>query len=338
MTTRGIRRGRSPIESVGIVGAGRVVSDYYLPAVLSLADQVILFDRDRNRAEALARRSGRFTAIDDLEALVNLTQVQVVATPARTHGAVVNEILERSGAPRLLIEKPPATSSDELESLLDRGEQRVLGIRGAFFRRALPAPRAARAGFREWLRTLGPLDQVHIWEGRPYAWKSEAAKAGGLANIDPILLDELTHPLDLLFFIGGDYVRGAQVTGVSVSELAPTAVDVGFHLLAPGGRDVGVQLVASREKTLANLIKFSFSRGAVMIETFVGGGLVVVDTSSGSRRALGLGVTPSVSDVFAAMVAEAAGRPEAQPCEYEPAPLSEWADPAAILSALAVTA
>jgi len=116
-----------PTLKVGVVGCGYWGSKHV--RVLTAMPQVALvvaIDHDPSTLSSLARRFpqiGTASALADVGAELDAV---VVATPARTHGALATEALE-SGC-HVLVEKPLATSVVDAERLVRLGDQRGLRV------------------------------------------------------------------------------------------------------------------------------------------------------------------------------------------------------------------
>lgn len=104
------------LYKVGVIGCG-----YWGP---NLARNVTnnprtaltaVFDVQKERAEALARKLGRGTAVAGREELINMVDVVIVATPVATHFDVAASALE--AGKHVILTKPSVTTITQLEAL-----------------------------------------------------------------------------------------------------------------------------------------------------------------------------------------------------------------------------
>jgi len=316
---------------VGIVGAGRVTEEYWLPALSDLGARTWLYDKDAARLRSLCRgllvRPG-----DSVEALTKkVPDLVIVATPARTHATVAGRIADAC-APgrflRVLLEKPPVVSVAELRGLLDRQSEGRIRPYGAFLRRFLPAPQLARRMFDDWRRRFGALEHVEIWEGRPWGWRSQGTR-GGTAGLESMLFDEFAHAVDLALFVIG--AEAAEPTKALVGENTALRF-TGACDLEVGGDVVGLRLRGCRDRALSNMVAFRFRSGSVSVEQGFSGG-IVVRPDDAPPEPMDSGAGPSLRSVFGSMATIAARAPEQQPDSRVP-PLAMWGSALGILESL----
>lgn len=136
----------------GLVGAG-YVSEFHLKALRGLPTVPVIgiHDRDRDRAETVARQWG-LRVFDSLDTLVAAgANVIHVLTPPASHAAVTLAALERGCD--VLVEKPLATSvadCDQIATAAQRAGRQVCVnhslLRDPFVQRALTLVRAGQIG------------------------------------------------------------------------------------------------------------------------------------------------------------------------------------------------
>lgn len=247
---------------IGFVGAGRVVQENYLGALAQAGIRALLYDLDPARSEGLAawpfvRAVARLDALDQADLIV-------VATPAGTHASIGRRLLAETGT-RVLLEKPPVTCPDDL-AVLQRAD-RSSRVSTAWIRRAFPATATAQTWLRALVGQAGPVQSVEIWEGTVHSWRSRGATAG-VAGLDPLLWDELSHPLDLAF-----HVLGAgrwKVAETVTSRCDQLAVEASSNLVGPEG-DLRFVVHASREETFAGVIRFRGPFGILTLHSGLNG-------------------------------------------------------------------
>ncbi|HZC15791.1 MAG TPA: Gfo/Idh/MocA family oxidoreductase [Caulobacteraceae bacterium] len=106
----------SRVLRAGVVGAG-VFGGYHAHKYVALADVELaaVFDPDMERAKVLARELG-VAAVDDLAALLALSDVVSIASPATVHAEQALAAL-RAGR-SVYVEKPLATSLEDADRLI----------------------------------------------------------------------------------------------------------------------------------------------------------------------------------------------------------------------------
>jgi predicted dehydrogenase len=109
-------RALSRVLRAGVVGAG-VFGGYHAHKYAALADVELaaVFDPDIGRAQALAGELGA-TAVDDLDALLALSDVVSLASPATLHAEQALQALR--GGRSVYVEKPLATSLEDADRLI----------------------------------------------------------------------------------------------------------------------------------------------------------------------------------------------------------------------------
>lgn len=315
---------------IGVIGAGRVTEEYWLPALAEMRARTWLVDTEPARLDGLCRgllvrrcESIKILAQHSLDAVI-------VATPARTHAAVAAELAESCASGQLLpvlLEKPPVVRGEELRRLLSWKDQRRIRPEGAFLRRALPAPRVARRRFARWIERFGPLQRIEVWEGRPYAWRSQAARSGA-GGLESMLFDELAHAVDLTMFIAGAEV--STPSRLEVNEHTTRSFD-GACEVSMDCEIVALQIHGSRERSLSNLVSYRFRAGSVSIEQGFGGG-IMVRPDHGPTEPIDAGPVPSLRQIFRDLVVicvEGGAQPDAPV-----SPLENWQPALAILESL----
>lgn len=311
-----------------VVGAGEVAEAHWLPGAADLHARVDVIDLDRDRARSLAESSGAAVghAASLADAAPAAEDIVVVATPPGSHGAVVREALA-AGARRILVEKPPFASSEDLEATAHALSEHRTAVGVAFIRRLWGPVITGRRLYPLWLERFGALERVRVTEGRPYAWQSRAAAQQGIAGLSDMLLDELPHPLDALFRITG--WSGAPTGSVSRAQLDPLDVDAQLDLTLDGV-PIALQILGSRTAVLPNALDLGFERGSVTIEMSPGGG-IIVRPSEGERTLIrcddGLS---DVEPMVAAMLRSLAEQPLSDAAED----LEAWRGPMGVIELL----
>jgi predicted dehydrogenase len=311
-----------------IVGAGELTASSYLPAAALLGWRAVLVDRDLDRARRLA--SGHRRVVDGVspsldQAGLSAESAVLIATPARTHADLALAALD-AGAGRLLIEKPPTTSRAEYDRVVEAAEASGATIRTSFIRRAFQSVRTAHARAGEWSSRFGPLRRISFIDGSPWGWKSMATRERGAEGLEEILLDELSHGFDSVFFVAGWQAPSGDLTLTVETSTRWEFRGSANGSLASG--ELALDVTVSRTQVLANAIVLEFEGASVCVEYTPAGGVVVRPHSGPTELIDGPSELESVAERFA-KVLRGAFTPDAG--ETSP-PLSEWEGPVSLIS------
>ena len=314
---------------VVLIGAGEVAESYWLPGVAVLGWQAQVLDLDTERALAVAGRAGpRVTAGGTLtEVAPREHDVVVVATPPGSHGAVVREAVA-AGARRLVVEKPPFISTDDMDDTMSVLAEQPTNVDVAFHRRRWRPIVTAGRLFPTWRERYGDLVAARITEGRPYAWKARGVAEQGIAGLADMFLDEIPHSLDALFRIAGwSAPTAVEVRSADVDLLG---VDVEARCDMEAG-PVNLRILGSRKELMPNTIDFAFERASVTVEMQPNGG-VVVRPAGGEPTLLRCdGMPIGVEEMFAHLLQRTA----TEPLTETPVALEAWRGPLAVIEAVA---
>jgi predicted dehydrogenase len=187
-----------------------------------------LCERDPERAAAFSARTPGVQVHQELDALLADPDVDavLVATPPRTHHAVVRAALE--AGKHVLVEKPLATTSADARDLIDVAEEQgVVLMPGHTFVYSPPVNK---------VRELIQSDVV----GEVYFVTSSRMNLGKYQS-DGVILDLAPHDLSILLYWLGDRVSEVSATGRSVFQ--PDVPETAFITLTfEGGAKANVQL------------------------------------------------------------------------------------------------
>ncbi len=187
-----------------------------------------LCERDPERAAAFSARTPGVQVHQELDVLLADPEVDavLVATPPRTHHAVVRAALE--AGKHVLVEKPLATTSADARDLIDVAEEQGLVLMpGHTFVYSPPVNK---------VRELIQSDVV----GEVYFVTSSRMNLGKYQS-DGVILDLAPHDLSILLYWLGDRVSEVSATGRSVFQ--PDVPETAFITLTfEGGAKANVQL------------------------------------------------------------------------------------------------
>lgn len=211
--------------NVALIGCGR--AGRKRATALAGARLVAAVDVDRGRAEALAGEIPGAQAGSDWRAAVTRDDVDivVVSTPHDQLAPIATAAVERGK--HVLVEKPAARSTAELDLLAGAAARSGALVRVGFNHRYHPALREARR-----LVDDGALGDLMYVRGRyghggrlgyESEWRSDAGVAGGGQ-----LLDQGMHLIDLARWFLGDFV---EVDGAAQTFFWERPVDDNAFLL-----------------------------------------------------------------------------------------------------------
>lgn len=250
-------------KEILILGAGRVVSEYYLPALQAtgLAGSVSIVDRDpKGLAEAGLVMPGAKLLLGDHRSGMKEAQsgthapLVVVALPNQLHLEACRLALE-SGFD-VLCEKPLALLSRDCLALdaLAQATGRWLGV--AMVRRFLPTWSLVREMVQA--RELGDLIEIEIRDCQPFGWRPRSLDffspdAGG------VLADMGIHYLDLLMQLLG----GLEPVSYVDDSLGGGEASCTFTLKSS---HCPVSLRLSRIDSTGAFIRVSGTRGTIRVD------------------------------------------------------------------------
>jgi len=188
---------------LAIIGCGAVAERGYLPALIGLesVEVTLLVDRNRFRAEGLARQYNVPYVAEDYTQHWDKVDAAIVALPHFLHAPVSIDLLTHGV--HVLVEKPMALSVVECDAMIQAAEQGqavlAVGLMRRFQRSVQFTKEILDAGL------LGLIESFDIQEGFVYNWpvasnfffRKETAGGG-------VLVDTGAHTLDTLLWWLGD--------------------------------------------------------------------------------------------------------------------------------------
>jgi predicted dehydrogenase len=190
---------------IAIIGCGAVAEMLYLPALArypSVLNNLILVDRDRERAQELAMEFDvkRFL-VDYRDVLSEGVDGVIVATPSHLHYSMAMDFL--ANGVHVLCEKPLAESADQAREMVEQAHKTGAAILANYQRRLY----ASYLKVKELLAdgTLGEPLSIEYFEGEEFRWPT----ASGFyfdtkVSSRGVLLDRGAHVLDLIcWWLGG---------------------------------------------------------------------------------------------------------------------------------------
>jgi predicted dehydrogenase len=275
--------------SIGIIGAGEIVSRLHLPVLKTLSSIRPWWITDVNleRSRSLARAYGG-AAIELPSDLANLPEADIIllAIPYGLRPPYYAALRDHRSA--LYVEKPFARSVEEHRSLCELRAPSQIAC--GFQRRAMTSVNLVRALVAG--QMLGRLERIEFGMGRrggvrSGTYHSSLGAAGGGA-----FFETGVHGIDTLLFITA--ARDAWVEGASVvtADGFDVHVDASVRVVLPDGRSIAGQVTVSGLEDTIDSFRLSFERGTVRFSIF----------------SADLGVTVRVSGVQYAVGSEEFGR------------------------------
>ena len=259
---------------LGIVGCGKVVEAFHLPALAHVENMAVTaaVDVDTARASALAARAGALDAriSSNVDDIVDACDAVLIALPNHLHASVGVALLERGR--HVLIEKPMATAVADCERLLDaaRASGAVLSV--AMVRRFMPAYQLVRELAAN--RSFGTIRRIRVREGVAYNWPAttgffvKRAEAGG-----GVLIDFGSHVIDaLVWWLGGLTVAGYEDDSYG-------GVEAECHVRLGSPDNVEIEIELSRLRLLPCTARIEFDRATLEINLRNGAADLVVGES-----------------------------------------------------------
>ncbi len=215
---------------IALVGAGAIMRLSHAPTIRrsSDAELVAIFDRDRERAEALARDYEIPRHTDNLQAVLEASDIDavIVATPNVVHPEAV--LAAAAAGKHVLCEKPLAIDIASARAMVEACEHAAVVLQVGFNQRYWPQVQIAKS-----LVESGFIGEIHAarsvyaerWNVYPAAtrYRYDLAKSGGATIIDLTI-----HRIDLARHLIGDMTAVfAEIT----HSVVPDKVDDNVWLL-----------------------------------------------------------------------------------------------------------
>ena len=254
----------------------------------------------------------------------------VIASPPATHREIVLDALGL-GAKRVLVEKPPFSSLEELEEIIDARDVASAFMTTSFVRRGMPSVRDARREFRGWRERFGALRAISVNEGKPWVWPSVATQERGAAGLESILYDDMPHPLDVACHLAELKVVSAEVSPGAPFALSPFVVTAELDVELEGGEHLDLTVRGSRTAFLANAIDFVFAGGAVTLEMRPPSGALITLPDGTTETQPTLQPPPTGPESFARLLREAAQQTRDRTVAAD---LEDWRSPQAVITAV----
>lgn len=256
---------------VALLGAGQIVQNYHVPALLALGHRIV-FAADPS-AGALASLQSRLpepfaSSTQEKPQIPKEADAVLVASPSAFHAAQVRRLLEAGHA--VFCEKPLACNAEEAAALatLAQAQGRVLQV--GYFRRHHPSLQQ----LGRWLRSgfYGTPQQItvrggHIAKGIPESFLSSKLSGGG------VLMDFGVHVFDMVAGWGRElkveaYADDAIGNGVEANALVKLGACVANHKLP-------VMIELSRTSPIGYSVTIEFDQARLHADLNIGHELIL---------------------------------------------------------------
>jgi len=258
-----IPKGRLGNLRLIILGAGVVVTEFYLPALqlLQSVSNAFFIDASTSALEALTKKFPhiRCKQIDFRDYFKNFSKEEafdatIIALPNYLHTEAVEMGLLKGL--HVLCEKPLAMNEQDCLRLAHASEEAGKILTVGMVRRLLPGISALREALKSGL--IGHLQSISIEEG-PYTWVSDTGSFFQREN-GGILMDMGVHYLDLVEQLVG------PLKPVNYQDDCKGGVEANFEFRLSSENGIPVNLILSRTHTLRNSAIFKGEHGELILE------------------------------------------------------------------------
>jgi predicted dehydrogenase/nucleoside-diphosphate-sugar epimerase len=258
----------TPIR-LGIIGCGAVTHLCHLPALRQVPELAVTavmdadVDRAGSTADTVASELGtRPATVDSIEAFLPSVDAALVCTSNTSHAALAVQLL--AAGKHVLIEKPLATSTDDVKSVMEAGRRSGAIAAVGHVRRVFPLAVWVRQLIRE--GTLGDIRRLRWHEGDHFSWP---AASPGMFRADlaggGVILDIGVHVFDLLLhWLGPDaeLIRYSDDSAGGIESEASVRLRIG---------DTIADIELSRRRALGNFCEISGTSGTLRVDIGVPG-------------------------------------------------------------------
>lgn len=222
----------------GVIGAGGFADKKAIPGLLRAQNAIVqaVMVRDRERAQALARKHGVPEAYDSVEALLNSSNIDAVyiCTPVDLHRSHV-EAAAAAGK-HILCEKPMAMDIGDCVAMIQICKRYGVHLGVGYMMRYRPHVGIAKRWIQEGRLgqlILGRAQNVFWYSDTPHAWRLDPIRGKG-----GVLADVGSHCIDTLRFLMGEVV---EVQGMARSLHFPQPIeDTAVALLRFENKSLGI--------------------------------------------------------------------------------------------------
>ena len=254
----------SDMIKYAILGAGPVVSEFYIPAFKHISNSKVLaiidpIDSSLKKNVAIGF-IGKCIPLKFENCWFELEKIDngpvdglIIALPNSFHEAASLEALKRGY--HVLIEKPVALTAEGCLRIQQKADEMGLIAMAGMVRRYLPGFMAMKECLQQNL--IGPIESIEIEDGDYYPWLSDSGfffrpESGG------ILADMGVHYLDMVYLLMGECVPIAYTDDFNGGVEANCSIE--FKC-----KEVHCKLNLSRDRKLGNYFTINGKNGKLSI-------------------------------------------------------------------------
>lgn len=239
---------------IGVVGAGKVLERYHLPAIKGVPEVVrsIVVDADSERARRAAERFDFPRWSTDLSDVAQHADVAVVLVPNGLHAQISCELLKQGV--HVLCEKPMARNVDECLTMIEAARRGGAVLCVGHNRRFRQHVYMARQFLGR--RLIGDMTSIFAEEGSTFDWPRSAAYFDPVQSGGGALMDVGIHAIDMIRWLAGEVDR-VEYKGNAAAGSVESEAELNFSM-ANGATG---KLIASRTRDLTQKITFTGSCG-----------------------------------------------------------------------------
>jgi len=154
---------------LALVGCGAIAESYYLPALAenpSILSNLILVDRNKDRAHELAVKFKAAKFSEDYHEILGRVDGVIIAVPTNLHYQITKDFI-LSGAP-VLCEKPLADTAANARDLVQTALQKKVALAVNYLGRLIPSFAKVKEIIRQ--KSLGELLSICYYVGELFEW------------------------------------------------------------------------------------------------------------------------------------------------------------------------
>ena len=154
---------------LALVGCGAIAESYYLPALAdhpSILSQLVVVDRNKNRAQELAMKYKVAQYFEDYHEIFGRVDAVIIAVPTHLHYQIAKDAI-LSGVP-VLCEKPLADTAVHARELTQLARQKNLPLAVNYLGRLIPSFAKVKEVISE--KALGEPLSIKYYVGEYFEW------------------------------------------------------------------------------------------------------------------------------------------------------------------------
>ena len=272
---------KKKIKSLGIIGCGSVVRNFYVPFIRNFQEIKLKYITDINSGSAEELASILKCKFIPLEKLIEKSHVIIIATPPSTHYKLIKSSIKKNKT--IICEKPFVSSLSEAKELIDLSKSMNVRLYIAHIRRCFPSVTLAKSIVETGI--MGNLKEISLQEGGKFNYESKSNyvyenKLGG------VLLDTGSHTIDTALFLTN--LHNTNIDNININNFWVSSKEPSHEIkvklsLKSTTIAVNLNIHLSRLKVLANKICLIYENGEINIPTEFSNYIKVTGGSGSSR-------------------------------------------------------